>query len=326
MTDNRVQIDNLNKLIAENDAFLLTSHQDPDGDSIGSLIGFYNYLKNLGKRAGVYSQGKIPRKYRFLDPEDLIKSEPDKSPSDARIAIVLECPRYDRVGFVKDIIGSKMTIVNIDHHEENEMYGAINIVNTKACAVGEILFDIFESSGNQFGANVANPLYAALLSDTGCFKFSNTNSRCLKVASSLVEKGAMPKPIAENIFATTTAATLKLVGYVLQNMKLFANGKICIFRLAQTDPAKFGASMENVEGLIDYTMMIDGVEIGVLLKEVAPTTVKVSLRSRDGIDVCAFANRYGGGGHINAAGYTLNTTLESAEQNTIKELSEYLHV
>jgi phosphoesterase RecJ-like protein len=326
MTDNRVQINNLNKLIAENDAFLLTSHQDPDGDSIGSLIGFYNYLRNLGKRVEVYSQGKIPHKYRFLDPENAIKNvSGDKSP-DAKIAIVLECPRYDRIGFVKELIDPRMIVINIDHHVDNEMYGQINIVDKKACAVGEILFDIFDCSGNPFGAEVANPLYAALLSDTGCFKFSNTSSRCLRVAAALVDKGARPKPIAENIFSSTTAGTLKLSGFVLQNMKLYANEKICVFRLGKGDPARFGASMENSEGLIDYTMMINGVQIGVLIKEVDSNTVKVSLRSRDGIDVCAFANSRGGGGHVNAAGFTLNESFDLAEPMIVKALSEYLHV
>lgn len=326
MTDNRVQINNLNKLIAENDAFLLTSHQDPDGDSIGSLIGLYNYLKNLGKRVEVYSEGNIPHKYRFLDPENMIKNEPGNKSPDAKIAIILECPRYDRIGFVKELINPNMIVVNIDHHIDNEMYGQINIVNQKACAVGEILFDIFDSSGNPFGAEVANPLYAALLSDTGCFKFSNTSSKCLRVAAALVEKGAQPKPIAENIFSSTTAGTLKLVGFVLQNMKLYANEKICVFRLGKGDPAKFGASMEDSEGLIDYTMMINDVQIGVLIKEIDSNTVKISLRSRDGIDVCAFANSRGGGGHVNAAGFTLNKSLDLAEPLIVKALSEYLRV
>lgn len=325
MTDSRAQINKLNKLIAENDEFLLTSHQDPDGDSIGSLIGFYRYLKNLSKQADVYSQGKIPHKYRFLDHEMVIKDKPKIKTSNAAIAIVLECPRYDRIGFVKELINPKMTIINIDHHEDNEMYGQINIVNKNACAVGEILFDIFESSGNPFGAEVANPLYAALLSDTGCFKFSNTNAKCLRVAAALVEKGARPKPVAENIFSSTTAGTLRLIGFVLQNMKLYANEKICVFRIGKGDPERFGASIENSEGLIDYTMMIDGVAIGVLLKEVDTKIVKVSLRSRDGIDVCAFANERGGGGHVNAAGFTFNDSLESAEPAIVKALSEYFH-
>ncbi len=326
MTDNRTQINNLNKLIAENDAFLLTSHQDPDGDSVGSLIGFYRYLKNLNKKAEVYSQGTIPHKYRFLDPECVIRNAPGKAASTAKIAIVLECPRYDRIGFVKELIDPHMIVINIDHHNDNEMYGQINIVNKKACAVGEILFDIFDSSGNPFGTEVANPLYAALLSDTGCFKFSNTSSRCLRVAAALVEKGAQPKPIAENIFSSTTAGTLKLIGFVLQNMKLYANEKICVFRLAKGDPARFDASMENSEGLIDYTMMINGVQVGVLIKEIDSNTVKVSLRSREGIDVCAFANSKGGGGHVNAAGFTLNESLDLAEPAIVKALSEYLHV
>jgi bifunctional oligoribonuclease and PAP phosphatase NrnA len=326
MTENRVQINNLNKLIDDNSAFLLTSHQDPDGDSIGSLIGLYNYLKNLGKQAVVYSQGNIPAKYQFLDPDKFIQSSPKAISFKPQIAIVLECPKYERIGFVEKLITPDMTIINIDHHEDNDLYGNINIINTEACAVGEMLYEIFESSGKPIGPDVANPLYAALLSDTGCFKFANTNSKCLTIAAALVDKGARPKPIAEHIFATTSAETLKLIGFVLQNMQLFSNGKICVFNLTKDDPRKFGASMENSEGLIDYTMMISGVDIGVLFKEFDSNTIKVSLRSRDSIDVCAYARKNGGGGHTNAAGFTLHTELETARQTVIKELSEYLNV
>jgi bifunctional oligoribonuclease and PAP phosphatase NrnA len=326
MTDNRAQINSLNTLIAENSAFLLTSHQDPDGDSIGSLIGLYKYLTKLGKQAAVFSQGNIPSKYQFLDPEGIIKNGPAKIPDNTRVAIVLECPRYDRIGFVQKMITPEMMIVNIDHHEDNGMYGQINIVDPKACAVGELLYDIFETSGNPIKADMANPLYAALVSDTGCFKFANTNAKCLKIAAALVEKGARPKPIAERIFATTTFETLKLVGFILQNMQLYANGKICAFQLGIGDPQKFGASMENSEGVIDYTMMIESVDIGVLFKEFDSNTVKVSLRSRNGIDVSAFAKTKGGGGHTNAAGFTLNAQMDNAKQIVIKELAEYLNV
>ncbi|NLI16108.1 MAG: bifunctional oligoribonuclease/PAP phosphatase NrnA [candidate division Zixibacteria bacterium] len=326
MTDNRAQINILNKLITDNDTFLLTSHQDPDGDSIGSLIGLNNYLKRLGKKTMVYSQGIIPSKYVFLDSEGVIKSEAPKTSSDFPVAIILECPRFERIGFVKNLIGPQTLIVNIDHHEDNEMYGRVNIVDKDACAVGQILFDIFNSAGGSFDADVAGPLYAALISDTGCFKFSNTTSRCLNTAAVLVEKGARPKSIAENIFSSFTAATLKMVGYVLQNMRLYADGKICVFKLAKNDPAKFGASMENSEGLIDYSMMIKGVEVGVLLKEVDSKTVKVSLRSRDGIDIGSFAGKRGGGGHLNASGFTLAENLDSAEPTVVIALSEYLNV
>jgi phosphoesterase RecJ-like protein len=324
MTDNRAQINILNKLITDNDTFLLTSHQDPDGDSIGSLIGLNNYLKGLAKKTMVYSQGIIPSKYVFLDSEGVIKSEAPKTSSDFPVAIILECPRFERIGFVKDLIGPQTLIVNIDHHEDNEMYGRVNIVDKDACAVGQILFDIFNSAGGSFDADVAGPLYAALISDTGCFKFSNTTSRCLNTAAVLVEKGARRINSRKYLFVVF-GAKLKMDGYVLQ-IGVYADGKICVFKLAKNDPAKFGASMENSEGLIDYSMMIKGVEVGVLLKEVDSKTVKVSLRSRDGIDIGSFAGKRGGGGHLNASGFTLAENLDSAEPTVVKALSEYLNV
>jgi phosphoesterase RecJ-like protein len=326
MTRNKADIDLLIRLIEENDDFLLTSHQDPDGDSIGSLVGLYNYLQSLGKRAVIYNQGNIPDKYRFLNPGGVIKNEPPSGLISAGVAIILECPRYERIGFVQTMITPEMTIVNIDHHEDNQLFGKINIVDTGACAVGEILYEIFASSGNPITADIANPLYAALISDTGCFRFANTNSRCLNVAAALVEKGAQPKLIAEKIFFATTPETLKLIGHVLGNMQFFANGKICVFKLSRDDPQKYGASMENSEGVIDYTMMMNQVNVGVFFKEFDSETIKVSLRSQNSIDIGLYAKSKGGGGHPNAAGFTLNTRLEAAIQTVVKELTEHINV
>jgi phosphoesterase RecJ-like protein len=325
MTKDKTELQKLHRILKENSAFLLTSHQDPDGDSIGSLIGLGRCLKNSGKRVAIYNQGKTPDKYRFLDPDGAINNINTPPPFSPQVAIVLECPRYERIGFVGELITGDMTVVNIDHHVDNELFGDINLVDTEACAVGEMLFAILRDGGFEVTPDIANPLYAALVSDTGCFKFANTNSKCLKVAAELIENGARPKAIADKIFLSQAAETFKLLGHVLENLQLYDNGKICVFRLLHSDPGKFGAAMENSEGIIDYSMMINNVQVGMLFKEVDAETVKVSLRSQDGIDICAYAQKRGGGGHPNAAGFTFQGQIDDAVNTIVAEMTGYLN-
>jgi phosphoesterase RecJ-like protein len=182
MKNKNVEINNILNLLKNNDAFLLASHQDPDGDSVGSLIGLSRLLKNNGNKTAVYSQGNVPGKYAFLVGDNEIAKSPLRPPFQPQVAIILECPSYDRIGFVKELITPEMSIINIDHHHNNELYGKYNYVDTDACAVGEILYQIVKEGGYKITADVATPLYAAIISDTGCFKFSNTNANCLKTA------------------------------------------------------------------------------------------------------------------------------------------------
>jgi bifunctional oligoribonuclease and PAP phosphatase NrnA len=325
MRKDRTELQQLRRLLLEKSSFLLTSHQDPDGDSIGSLIGFDRCLKNLGKQTVIYNQGKTPNKYRFLDPDGAIINSNTRPPFSPQVALVLECPKFERIGFVKDLITPDMTIVNIDHHNDNEMFGSINIVDDKACAVAEIIYELFKDAGFEITSDVANPLYAAMVSDTGCFKFANTNSKCLQIAAELVEMGAKPKFIADNIFSSHDAETLKLLGYVLENLELYAGGKICVFRLTRKEPARFGAAMENSEGIIDYSMMINNVKVGILFRESVSGTTKISLRSQDTVDIGAYAKEKGGGGHPNAAGFTYQGNMDEAIKTIVAEVTESLH-
>ena len=315
----------LQQLLRDKNTFLLTSHQDPDGDSVGSLMGFARLLEQLGKKTILINQGKVPAKYRFLDPDGEIRHALPSGGVDAEVAIIMECPRFERIGFVAEIITPEMTLVNIDHHKDNNQFGQINIVDTTACALGQILCDLFIDCGFEISKEMATALYAAIISDTGCFRFANTDAGCLRTAALLIDKGADPKAIYDKIFLSLSVETLKLLGHILRNMEIFAGGRICVLSLTKADLDQTGALIENSEGLIDYTMMMPAVDIGVMLKEHDSETIRVSLRSQDGIDIGQFAKTRGGGGHVNASGFTIHGRLDNAKESVVAALTEFLN-
>lgn len=321
---NRFDIQKILQLIKDVNRFLLTSHQDPDGDSIGSVVGLNKLLKSLGKKTVVYNHGKMPGRYSFLDPENEVRFSMLPLPFTPEAVIILECPNIERTGFVEDYITPGMTLVNIDHHPANTLFGDINIVDPSACAVGEIIYDIIKTGGYKVTPEIARPLYAAIVSDTGRFRFPNTDSRCFLVASELVDAGANPKEISDRIFSSYSSEAIKLLGHILKNLELYDDGKICVLKLAMDDLIKYNVNAEDTEGMIDYSMIISGVKIGILFKEHDSQTVKVSLRSQDSIDICSYARQKGGGGHPNAAGFTETKRFNETIESVIAEITEYL--
>lgn len=313
------------KIFENKDDFLITSHQDPDGDSIGSLIGLGKFLESLGKRVVIYNQGRMPQKYKFLDPDNMILFTDEPLKFKPAVVIILECPDLDRIGFVGKFLEDDMTVINIDHHPKNTGYGDINYIDESSCAVAEILYDIIKSNGHAITPETAEAFYAAIASDTGRFKFANTNSRCFKAVSDLVEAGANPKDISDKIFSSFSAGTIKLLGHLLQTLELYDNGRICVLKLRLADLEKYQVLVEDTEGIIDYSLVIAGVKVGALFKERDANTVKVGLRSQNAIDIGIFARRKGGGGHANASGFTVNLPFDEAVKSVVEEVAAYLN-
>jgi len=238
----------INALIEKHSRFLITSHVDPDGDSIGSQMALYHSLLNNGKKAEIVNQGSIPAKYRFLDPDKVIRFSLEKLAFSPEVVIVLECPSLDRIGFVKELIPDSAILINIDHHNDNEDYGYVNITDKKSSAVAEILFFLFEEGKTEITPGIAKQLYAAISSDTGRFRFGSTTSRSMSVASKLIEKGANPKEIADNLYSGMLPSTMQLLGHTLASLKLEASGKIGYFTLTDESLKKSGAEIKNSEG------------------------------------------------------------------------------
>jgi phosphoesterase RecJ-like protein len=303
------EISSILKVLRENQRFLITSHRDPDGDSVGSQMGLYHVLEDIGKEVIVVNHGAMPEKYLFLDPRHIIKFVDSPLAFVPEAVFVLECPSLDRIGFVEKHIPDSAVVVNIDHHLDNKGYGAINYIDPKSCAVGELIYLILECGGYEITPIIAEKLYAALVSDTGNFRFSSTTARGMKIAAELVEKGARPKWVFDNVFSKLSSETLRLLGYTLETLKVVADGRISYMLVTRENISRSQARLEDSEGFVDYSLAVKGAIMGILFKEIGENEVKISVRSQNGIDAAKFAKRFDGGGHINAAGFTLNGKL-----------------
>lgn len=305
---------------------LVTSHLDPDGDSIGSQLALVAYLEKRGKKVLIANQGILPSKYSFLDPHQkiilhrsakVLRFKPD-------LVIVLESPYLERIGWVKEAIPAGVPLINIDHHPDNISYGSINYLDSQAAAVGEMVYDLLLNVGFPISSAIANWLYAAILTDTGRFRYSATTPRSLRICAQLVDLGADARLLTDKIYFNFSEENLKMLGHVLSGLELHSRGRICCLTVDQKSLEHFQVSTGDTEGLVDYSLFINGALVGALFKEVGPNRTKVSLRSQNNLDIAKLARKYGGGGHKNAAGFALNQPLAQAKKIVLGELKKWI--
>jgi phosphoesterase RecJ-like protein len=321
----QAQINSVLSILNDKKRFLITSHLDPDGDSLGCQLALYRALEGMGKQAVVINQGNMPSKYRFLDRDNIIDFNLKSLDFSPEAVIILECPSIERMGDVRNLIPGSAVIVNIDHHPDNVQYGDINLVDIDSSALGETLFLIFQAGDIEISADMALLLYAAIVSDTGRFRFGSTTARCMEVAARLIEKGADPKLVADSIYSDYSPQTIRLLGNTLAGLKLDAEGKLGYVTITRKSLEESGADMENSEGFVDYTLTISGILLGIMFKEISKGRVKVSVRSQNGFDAAAFARLFEGGGHVNAAGFTARGSLDGVIERVLARARELLH-
>lgn len=307
-------------LIKRNYSFLITSHIMPDGDSIGSVLALTLALCRLGKSVVPVIKDDIPKKYAFLPGVNKIK----KSVSNQYdVAICLDCGDEERPGFEEGLRKYYLkSLVNIDHHKSNTLFGDINIVDSNASSVGEILYFIIKDM-LPIDEDIASCLYTSIITDTGSIRHSNTTPKCLRVLADLVEKGASPNFISQKVFEKRSINALKLLRNCLDTLKI-TDDKIASLYITRDMMEKCGANEEDTDGIINYARGIEGVEIGVLFREIDERQVKVGFRSNDYVDVCKIAEKFGGGGHIRASGCTLENDLEGSIKLILETLRESL--
>ena len=313
--------EDLLRKIRQGNRFLLTSHVNPDGDAIGSELGLARLLRSLGKGAVVWNRDPIPAVYRPLPGSERVHSgeqPPAGFPEKFDAVVVLECPSPDRTG-LEAHVGS-LPVINIDHHLGNQHYGAVNWVDSAAPAVGEMVFRLAQALKVTLDPETASCLYLTLVTDTGGFRFSNATPAAFEAAAALV---------AQWLYESQPESVVRLLGEMLQTLALHHGGRIATVRL---DPEMFeraGASAGDSEGLIDQPRSIAGVDAVALIRRRDDGSHKVSLRSRGEVDVEKIARHHGGGGHRNAAGYTLGEggaaqSDAEVERAVVGELAEAL--
>jgi phosphoesterase RecJ-like protein len=306
-----------------NDRFLVVSHENPDGDSLGSLLAATLALRQLGKDAVMYLAGSapLPREYAFMPFQDLTREAPDDI--EERVLVAVDCAKAERIGpHPEQVLRAKLT-VNIDHHHDNSRFGDVNLIAAKASSTGEVLRDVFCELGVEVTPDIAEALYIALVTDTGRFQYTNTTPKALRLAAELVEAGADVHAVFQQVYESVEFAKLKLLARALESARVLEGGRIVVSALLRTDFTDLGAAEAYSEGIIDYLRAVEGSELAVLIREPprngGVALRRVSLRSSvDEVDASEIARRFGGGGHRQAAGFSSEASVEEITE-TVRE-------
>ena len=294
-----------------------------DGDALGSELALYHMLVNMDKEAVIYNQDETPDNYCFLPGSDkIIHKLPAVENYDA--VFILDCSDLDRVGDEASRIGKMERIISIDHHISNGNFGRIVFTDSRASSTAELLYRLMTGMSVDITKTIATNLYAAILTDTGGFCYGNTGKETLTAAGDLVEKGADPQWISENIYENNPLSKIKLLTKALQTLAFDWDRKVGYMIVSRKDIEDTGAREEHTEGFVDIPRSIQGVEVSILFTELSEHEYKLSLRSKGKVNVERVAGAFGGGGHISAAACHINGNFSSVLYrvlNAIKELS-----
>jgi phosphoesterase RecJ-like protein len=307
--------------LRQNDRFLVVTHENPDGDALGSLLAATLALRELGKDVVMYLAGQtpLPREYAFMPLEELLRERPDDAGD--RVLLAVDCAKEDRIGD-EALLALAPVVLDVDHHHDNTRFGDINLIVADASSTGEVLRDVFAELEIELTPELAEPLYIALVTDTGRFQYANTTPKALRLAAELVEAGADIHAVFQEVYESVEFAKLKLLAHALGRAEVLEGGRIVVSHLLRRDFAEANASEPYSEGIIDYLRAVQGAELAVLIREQlsrAARTYKGSLRSSiDELDVSAIARRFGGGGHRQAAGFSTDLPLEEVVEQIRK--------
>src|SRR5215471_16028577 len=299
--------------LRQHDRFLVVTHENPDGDALGSLLAANIALGELGKNAVMYLPGDtpLPHEYGFMPLENVVR-EPPADAAD-RVLLAVDCAKEERIGDEAAVARAPL-VLNIDHHHDNTRFGDLNLIVADASSTGEVLWDVFSELGVELTPELAEPLYIAVVTDTGRFQYANTTPKALRLAAELVEAGADIHAVFQEVYESVEFAKLKLLARALARAEVLEGGRIVVSHLLRSDFAEVGAAEPYSEGIIDYLRAVEGAELAVLVREQlneAAHAYKGSLRSSiDELDVSAIARRFGGGGHRQAAGFSTDLPLQ----------------
>jgi bifunctional oligoribonuclease and PAP phosphatase NrnA len=300
--------------IRSHDRFLIVTHENPDGDALGSILAMKLALDQLGKDSVMYLYGDapLPAEYSFMPLAELRRRLPDDWRE--RVLLALDCANESRIGPEPEPLQGAPLVVNIDHHHDNSRFGAVNLIVPNASSTGEVLRDVFGELGVEITPEIAEALYIALVTDTGRFQYSNTTAKALRLAAELVDAGADVHRIFRRVYETVQFAKLKLLARALERATIYDGGRVVVSYLLRNDFTDIGAAEAYSEGIIDFLRAVEGADMAALIREPPRSdgpARRVSLRaSNDELDVSAIARKSGGGGHRQAAGFSSDASIE----------------
>jgi phosphoesterase RecJ-like protein len=321
-------IDRVADAIRAGDRFLLTTHENPDGDALGSLLATHRVLEALGKDSVMFLAAKefpLPVEYRFLPLEEVFH-EPPADIAD-RVVIFLDCGNIDRMpaDFLQN---GQNKVINVDHHHDNTRFGSINLVDVEASCTAEIIYDLSGLLDVELTPEIANALYVGLVTDTGKFMYENTDARSHRMAAGLIEAGVQVNEIYRRLYEHAPIEKLKLLARALEGVALLDDGRLAVTYISTDDYAVTGSSEALTEGIIDHIRTIDATRVAAVVRDQRDggrAARKVSMRSTDGqVDVSAIARAQGGGGHRRAAGFGTDLSYEQIVEFLIAEIDSQL--
>jgi bifunctional oligoribonuclease and PAP phosphatase NrnA len=302
--------------IEKRKSFVVTSHARPDGDAVGSSLAMAQILRGLGKQAEVVLADSVPVLYQPL-PYALSVLHTSYVNGRYDAAIILECDSAQR-SRVEGL--ENYFLISIDHHASSRPWANVNWIDASACAVGEMVYRLALATRIKITPDIATCLYAAVLTDTGSFSYSSTNAHTFDLARQLVELGAQPAEIAHNVYYSSPIGKMRLLGATLNTLQ--HEDGVTWMHVSRRDMELCGAVDEDCEGLVNYALGIAGVEVAVFFRELANERIRVSIRSKGAVNVSAFAEKFGGGGHDCAAGFSVEGPVGAATERVLQELRQ----
>jgi len=310
-------------VLTREDHFLITTHIRPDGDSLASVLVLAQLLKVLGKDHRIVLDDPIPVKYRFLPGiETILQYQPGQPLMRHDACIVVDSSTLNRIGSLCGPVQNSRMVINIDHHHSNEHFGHLNWVNGDESSTVEMVYAVLTRLDIPLTQELATLVYAGIVCDTGCFRFPNTTARSLEICGGMIRKGVSPKFIADKMFYQKNPDTLRALAHALASMELHFNDTVGCIHIRKEDLDSL--SEADTEGFVDYLQLVPGTKVNFFMREESPDRYRVSLRSKNNIPIDEVARVFGGGGHAQAAGCTIEGSMTDVRNRILEVLRQRL--
>ncbi len=314
------------QLIRKLDRFLITTHIFPDGDGLGSEMAMHFYLKKSGKKSTVLNLSPTPAKFQLVDPRNEIQlytAGQKLPPVDA--VLVMDTSDWKMLAGLADPIRALgVPIIFLDHHVSEIDDVDNHMIDEQYASTGELVYDFLRALKADIDAEMALAVYVSIVTDTSSFRFKRTTARSHTIAAELLQKGISPESVYQYIYARDSLAKIRLLGYVLEDIKTSSDERIAWLTVTREIRNQYKATIEDTEAFVGQLTLIDGIEIGMLFREDDDGRIKVSLRGKGEIPVIGIAKKFGGGGHRHAAGIKMQTTLDEAIRVVYAEARAFL--
>lgn len=308
--------------LTEGRSFVLACHQRPDGDALGSALALARVLRAVGKDVTVVSEDGVPDVCAFIPESETVVTSTERRDFD--VGMLVDSEGAKRVGSAADAVKSARVTACIDHHLPDGEFGEIRIVDSTASSTAELLLALLQANDVPVDSVAATQLMAGFVNDTGAFRFANTSPDTLRAAAYLMELGASPSAAAREIYESKPMRAMKLLGRALESLQTDPSGSVVWAAITQADLRELGATDADTDSIVNVVGQTKGPRVAVLLREAEPESIRISLRSRDGVDVNQVARAFGGGGHAAAAGCTIAQPLDAAREAVVAEVLRWM--